>query len=287
VRSFTPATLSVPVEAPVAVPAPAHPPAAMRVLPFISGSMSSGAAFAFRGGSLREEREFTMGGVLVQHPKGSLLFDTGFGRQVRAHIADVPWPMRVSSKFTVGQPIVDQMKKAGIDPRSLTAVVPTHVHWDHVSGVPDFPKVPVWLPESEATFVREGGFASKLMRSFSPEVRTFGFAHGPYLGYPHSYDVFADGSVVLVEASGHTPGSIIAFITEPSGRKLALIGDLAWQQEGYEEPCERPWLTRTLADDHPEAVRAQLVRLYRLHKQFPDMLIVPAHEPRAWAKLAQ
>jgi hypothetical protein len=42
-------------------------PGEMRVLALLAGSMSSRAAFAFRGGAFGEERVFSTGGVLVQH----------------------------------------------------------------------------------------------------------------------------------------------------------------------------------------------------------------------------
>jgi N-acyl homoserine lactone hydrolase len=44
--------------------------------------------------------------------------------------------------------------------------------------------------------------------------------------------VWGDGSIVLVPAPGHTPGSIVAFIALPTGKRYALIGDLTWQLEG-------------------------------------------------------
>lgn len=284
--SFSEQKLPVDTTQALALPTPAKPPAEMRVRALLAGSMSSKAAFAFRGGSPSEERTFSMGGVLVEHPQGRLLFDTGFGRNVRAHIEGIPWIMRATSTFELGTPIVEQLRASGFDPTTLTGIVPTHVHWDHVSGVPDFPDVPIWLPRDEHAFIESGGRASELMRSFGTlNVKSYDFPHGPYLGYAKSYDVFGDGSVVLVQAGGHTPGSIVAFINEPSGRKLALIGDLAWQQEGVERPAERPWLTRTLADFEPARVREQLARLHRIQRVIPELIIVPAHEPRAWAKL--
>jgi len=286
--TFTAKTLSVDETQAITLPAPAAPPAAMRVRALRAGSMSSSAAFAFRGGAFSDERVFSMGGVLVEHPQGRLLFDTGFGRNARTHIEGIPWLMRATTTFELGTPIADQLRASGFDVSTLSGVVPTHVHWDHISGVPDFPGVPIWLPRAEHDFIASGGRASELMRSFGKlEVRPYDFPHGAYLGYPSSFDVFGDASVVLVQAGGHTPGSIIAFITEPSGRKLALIGDLAWQQEGIEQPTERPWVSRMIVDFDAERVREEVAHVHRIQRLIPELIVVPAHEPRAWAKLVQ
>jgi len=76
--------------------------------------------------------------------------------------------------------------------------------------------------------------------------QVFGFEGRPYLGFPRSHDVHGDGSVVCVPAPGHTPGSIIVFVTPPRNVRYALVGDLVWQREGLTRRVERPWLTRVL-----------------------------------------
>ena len=54
----------------------------MRIAVLHTGKMMSSAGFAYRGGSMTEQRVFGMAGILVQHPKGMLLFDAGFGSRV-------------------------------------------------------------------------------------------------------------------------------------------------------------------------------------------------------------
>lgn len=284
--SFTPAVIAVDESLVIGPALPASPPAGMRILAFDAGAMGARALFAFRGGSFFEERAFIMGGVVVQHPGGTLLFDTGFGRDAQAQVARLPWLARSGSTYTYGTPIVDQLQSAGIAWRSLAGIVPTHVHWDHISGVPDMPGIPVWLSHEESAFVHTGGGASELMRSFgSIATKVFDFPDGAHLGFPRSYDVFKDGSVVLVPAGGHTPGSIIVFLTPPTGPRFALIGDLAWQQEGITKPAERPWLPRVLVDADAQIVRKQLAHLHRLYKRDPNLVIVPAHDAGAWSQL--
>jgi glyoxylase-like metal-dependent hydrolase (beta-lactamase superfamily II) len=102
----------------------------------------------------------------------------------------------------------------------------------------------------------------KVFRSISPghDVHEYEFDGPTYLGFPPSFDVYGDGSVVVALAGGHTTGSVVVFVALPSGRRYAFIGDLTWQIDGIRDRVERPWLLRRLADGDPEQVRQGLLR---------------------------
>jgi N-acyl homoserine lactone hydrolase len=283
--TMTPATLALTELPPLTDPV-AHPPTGMTMVALRSGSMQSRAAFAYRGGNFGEERSFAMGGILVRHPRGNLLFDTGFGRNVDQHARTSPLLARLLTKYSKTVAIADQLAAAGIDPHRLMGIVLTHAHWDHVSGIDDMRDVPVLVTQNEHDFIFSGDPATALIRTFgSLSYQIYGFPNGPYLGFEQSYDMFGDGSVVLVPAGGHTPGSVIAFITLPGGRRYALVGDIVWQREGVEIPAERPWLARRMADKDDAQVRAVVVKLHMLRERFPELVIVPAHDERVWAAL--
>ena len=64
-------------------PAPSTtPPEEMAVIALVTGVNHRVAAYGYRGGSLFERRDFSMAGALVKHPRGDLLIDTGFGRNI-------------------------------------------------------------------------------------------------------------------------------------------------------------------------------------------------------------
>jgi N-acyl homoserine lactone hydrolase len=284
--SFAPRTLPIATDTPLTLSiTPPQSPLTMRVGVLHAGRMQSRGLFAYRGGDVGE-RVFGMDTVVVEHPAGTLLFDAGFGRRVQDHLRTIPWLMRLMSKIEAETPVVDQLAGASIAIESIRGVVLTHAHWDHVSGLQDLPGVPVWINQAELDFIRSGHPATRLARDLGAlPYRVYAFDGPPYWGFAASHDVFGDGSVVLVPAGGHTPGSMIAFIHAPDGRSYALIGDLAWQHEGVALPAERPWLLRRLVDGDDAGVRDALVRLHLLQRAVPQLTIVPAHDRRIMESL--
>lgn len=267
-------------------PPPAHPPAGMTISALPSGSTQSNAAMAFEGGALGDKRTFVAGAILVDHPKGKLLFDTGYGRDLAEHFKTAPAIMRATIKPQLTTPVAEQLAAGGVAPSSLKAVVLTHAHWDHVSGLEHFPGVPVWVPKAELDFVNSGDRAAELARKLGTrDYKTYDFPDGPYLGFARSWDVFDDGGVVLVPTPGHTPGSIAAFVNTPDGKHYVLVGDTAWQAEGVERPAKKPMLTRSLVDHDGPATWTVLQQLHAARQAVPGLVVVPAHDARVWKTL--
>ena len=279
--TFTPQRLPVPDG-----PGPKLPPLAATATIAVAetGSMESNAFFAYRGGAL-EKRTFGMDVFVVRHDKDTLLVEAGFGRQLAEHLKTVPWLMRTFSKVRPATPLVDQLASAGLVPGRLMGVYLTHAHWDHIGALPDMPGIPVFVSRAEREFIEQNGEATALAFSFGRlNYRVYDFDGPPFAGFPASHDVFGDGSVVAVQAAGHTPGSVIVFV-RTAERDYALIGDQAWQHEGVDIPAEKPWISREMVDDDAQGVRANLVRLHQLQQANPRLVIVPSHDRRVTATL--
>ena len=277
-------TSSLPMSACFAGELPAaFPPPEMSLIQLPTGVTHRSASFAYRGGSFFDKRDFSMTALLVKHPKGDLLIDTGFGRRVDMQIRTMPLFFRAGTSYQQTRSASEQLDAAGYDRKKLRAILLTHAHWDHVSGVTDFPETPVWVTKEEIRFIKDGGWLTALIRN-SPGVRfvEYGFEGGVYLGFPGSHDVYGDGAIVIVPAPGHTPGSVVVFLTLPNGKRYAMIGDLAWQLEGVIHRKERPWLQRTLGDWDTAQVREGLLHMAAIGDRCPGIGIVPAHDARGF-----
>jgi N-acyl homoserine lactone hydrolase len=255
----------------------ATPPPGMAIYQLPTGTYETRAAFAFTGGSVRDKRPFAATAILVTHPQGDFMIDAGFGSEIAAHVNAQPWFARAPYQAT--GTACEQLDASGYDRSALRGVLITHSHWDHVSGL-DQLQVPIWTNAGELQYAAEAR-DGKVFRTVSKahEIHRYDFGKVPYLGFPSSYDVHGDGSVVVALAGGHTTGSVIVFVTLPTGKRYAFIGDVAWQLEGVRKPAERPLLMRKLADVDAGQVREDLLRVASLAGL---MQVVPAHDLSAY-----
>lgn len=252
------------------------------------GKMMSKQVFVFRGGSWSEGYDSGMAAVLVRHPRGTFLFDTGFGADVDEHVKSIPALMRRLTTYDKETSAAAQLKAHGIDPSEIRTSIISHSHWDHVSGLEDFPEAEAWLAREEIDDIPNLP-AGELIRQMSGKLnlKALDLAGGPYENFHRSLDLYSDGSVVLVPLPGHTPGSIGMFVNLRSGKRFLFIGDLTWALEGIELPAERPWISRKLVDRNEEQVRESIVKVHLLMKRYPDLIIVPAHDRRVHDRISR
>ena len=249
----------------------------IKIFQLPTGTYLTRAAFAIKGGAFRDKRQFASTAVLIAHPDGDLLIDAGFGVDAEAHIRTLPAFRRAPHELraTASQ----QLDAAGYDRGRLRGVLLTHSHWDHVSGL-DTVDAPIWITAEELRYAQAAKDDTVFrIASAGHEIRQYTIDGPAYMGFTASHDVYGDGSVVIVPAGGHTPGSVIIFVSMPTGQRYAFIGDLTWQLDGITRRLERPLLLRMLADSNPKQVRVDLARVIALADQIQ---IVPAHDARAY-----
>ena len=286
VAGYAPSPLPAPLPVSDTLPRAAPPPD-MALYALHTAVNHRTAAFAYRGGSPWDKRDSVSTAVLVRHPQGDLLIDTGLGRTIAAQVKDLPFLFRLGTEMVLLQPAADQLDAAGYDRKQLRYILLTHAHWDHVSGVADFPGVPVLVTAAERRFIDDGGWLTATARSMKTTAafQEYGFDQTPYLGLDQSRDLYGDGSIVIVPTPGHTPGSVAIFLTLPDGARYAFVGDLVWQLEGLLEREARPWFESQQLREDPDSFRHSLLRLSAIAERYPQITIVASHDRRGYASI--
>lgn len=241
-------------------------------------------AFTVEGGDWTEKAIADHVAVLIEHHAATLLFDTGLGRQVDSQFQEIPWWERKLLQYGPVQPVRDRLDADGI---RIDRILLSHTHWDHASGLADFPEVPVWAPYEEIEFSQIAVPPAILPSQFSHAVKwvPFTFQPEPFMGFPESLDLFGDRSLVLVPLSGHTPGSVGLFLTLDDGRRFFFTGDASWRLEGFTGPKEKFWFSRRLVDQDRDATRQVLEQVHALLEREPELVIVPAHDANVHKQL--
>jgi len=251
------------------------------------GKMMSKKVFVYRGGSWSENYDSGMAAVLIRHPKATFLFDTGFGINVDQHVTSIPSLMRALTTYDKETSAAVQLREHGIDPAGIKMAIISHSHWDHISGLEDFPNAEAWFAREEAEYIKTLP-ARELAKQMGDKLKAHAVELNgpPYENFDRSLDVFGDGSIVLVPLPGHTPGSVGMFVNLRSGNRFLFIGDLTWAIEGVQLPAERPWMSRKLVDRDEEEVRRSIVKVHQLMNRYPNIVVVPAHDRRIHDRIA-
>ena len=247
-------------------------------------------AMVVSGGSVFEVRKLAHVSVLVSHPKGDFLWDTGLGRDVAEQMEVFGFLDKQLFKVENHAPARDQLEKNGYDFSRLKMVIPSHMHWDHVSGLEDFLGVPVWVqPQSmeEAHAGLPPGFVASQFDSDQIVWNMLTLNDTEYEGFSKSLDIYGDGKAVLVDLSGHSHGHLGLFLNLSPEQRYFFIGDATWVYEGVENNSSRPsiikWLVGVDADFEQNADMVK--RIHAIHQRLPDLKIVPAHDERVMLSL--
>lgn len=228
--------------------------------------------------------------VLVRHPSATFLYDTGLCTDIHSYLINQSLLFRKTlANFTLEQPLSDHLKRLSIEPSHLNFALLSHLHWDHVSGIPDIPTVPLRINHIEYTAAHQGllqansGLVRHLMKDNA--IKLFDCTGPAYAGFPSSHDLFGDGSIVLVPLPGHTPGHTGMFINRSNGPRLLLVGDAAWVSQNYIRPATMHPLIWSRVTHDDATARQTLTALHRFSLRHPEIPLIAMHDAKMQATL--
>ncbi|WP_227997704.1 MBL fold metallo-hydrolase [Nocardia australiensis] len=263
--------------------------ATVGVTVLMQATLSAPTTIVVEGVRSLRELPMTMAAYLIEHPKARFLVDPALCSGVHERVMpELPFPIPLL--VAPDRPVLglsDALAARDIDGSSIDFVMPTHLHWDHVAGLLELPdSVAIRVPAIEHDWALGGdhapiGVARGPLRGRTFD--TFELDGPPVLTFPRSLDLFDDGSVLLVDLAGHTPGSIGVLLAVNDGTRVLLAGDAVWNKLQVELIREKAPLPGELFDEDRDATFATI---HRLHALPTGIDIIAAHDHAAVAALA-
>ena len=217
---------------------------------------------------------------VLRHPtRGMYIVDTGVERALRddaehAAVRGIVASFMHREKMKINVPLGDWLSQ---HPESLRGVLLTHLHLDHIMGMPDVPKgTPIFTGPGETdahalTNVVVRPSIDRELEGQAPiqEWQYHADADGRFAGV---LDVFGDGSLWALSMPGHTRGSTAYLARTPKGPVL-LTGDTCHTAWGWENEVEPGSFT----SDHPGNAES-LARLRTLVREHPAIDVRLGHQ---------
>lgn len=158
------------------------------------------------------------GCFLIRHKNGDLIWDLGLHPGL---VEDGP------SEFggainSLENTLVDQLAEIDVVPEDIEYMAISHAHYDHGGHIPSFTTQTWLVNEKEWNTLHEDGVVHDYVSDFGKLERTV---------FSGDYDVFGDGSVMILETPGHTAGHTVLQVMLPETGPVLLSGDLYHQEK--------------------------------------------------------
>ena len=184
---------------------------------------------------------------LIEHPKGLILVDTGWHRdmspegvydkaaQIKSLGSRVLYHIN-QGRIPLGEAVDEQLVTMGIKPADLDFVLLTHLDCDHANGlraVKDAKHILCAAEELECA--RKNGFIrykKKWWEGVDMFTIKWNGTEGPA---GKSFDLFGDGSVKMINIPGHCDGLCAVKITREDGKYVLLFSDGGYATKSWKE----------------------------------------------------
>ena len=184
---------------------------------------------------------------LIEHPKGLILVDTGWHRdmspegvydkaaQIKSLGSRVLYNVN-QGQIPLGEAVDEQLATMGIKPADLDYVLLTHLDCDHANGLRAVRDAKhIIVAQEELDCARKNGFIrykKKWWKDCELETITWNGTEGPA---QKSFDLFDDGSIKMINIPGHCDGLCAVKITREDGKYVLLFSDGGYATKSWKE----------------------------------------------------
>jgi N-acyl homoserine lactone hydrolase len=270
---------AIPFEGATAPVGLARPVTGLRLHVFETGRMVLPAWTVAVGAS--GERVMDQPAFVLEHPsRGLVMFEAGhhpdIARDPGEHLGFIHAAGLMPMEQRPGQDARTQLEHAGFDPDAVRTIIVSHFHPEHVGAVEEFPFAMIAADAREIAWGVDDPDYNYVPAEYDEVASwmpiTFDDA-APFGPFPGAFDLFGDGSVLVVSTPGHTPGHVSVLVNLEHGPVL-LAGDTAWTELNLRTAT----IGLPFVSSDAEAARASLGQLLRFRDDHPHVTIVPGHD---------
>ncbi|AFV00416.1 MBL fold metallo-hydrolase [Simiduia agarivorans] len=248
-----------------------------------------------------QSTEFPSYCALISHPTlGHLLFDTGYANHFDSACARYPeklYKQLLPIHLPHDEQLCVQLQQRHILPAQIAGVIISHFHGDHVAGLKDFPKARFIASRADCMHLQslgrwrattQGILPGLLPTDFWPRVQyadTFAPLDLPgwMAPFDRGWDMAGDGSLLLIDLSGHSAGQLGLLLPHSQQGPVLLCADACWSLPA----CQRGALPSPLVGFFTANWRRYkhtFTNLSTLSRREPELSILPSHCPDAFRK---
>ncbi len=164
---------------------------------------------------------------LIRHARGDFLWGTGIADKFLTLPGGVP-SYGGRPNWIVTKGLAKQLEQLDVKPSAIRYVGITNSHIDHIGNLGLFTAATLLLQRSEWEFAANRPFVEGMLDD--ARLRT----DMPTMQLNGDYDVFGDGTVMIIATPSVTPGNQSLLVKLPKSGAILLSGDVVHFQYGWD-----------------------------------------------------